>query len=199
MFETMENRNSYGLVSCLIVLIGLAGCASSPSSVSDKLDQYTGVTVTYVDVPLVFYRDNPSQAAYARNFMHVGPIQVNRNGTYRHYLWISSWSTMQVTDVSSVRDGLESIVVFADGEPLLLELSGWAPDAIGVSEPVYLSPAASSADAYYQVTVDQIRLIAESSDIRLRTGGPTPREFELWDDQNAAKQSLAEFLRLAQY
>jgi hypothetical protein len=106
---------------------------------------------------------------------------------------------MQVTDTSHARDGLESIVIFANGEPLLLELSGWAPDVIGVSEPVYLSPAVAATDAYYQVTVDQIRLIAESTDIRLRTAGPRPREFELWDEQKAAKQSLIEFLRLTQY
>jgi hypothetical protein len=57
---------------------------------------------------------------------------------------------------------------------------------------------ASAVDAYYQVTVDQIRLIAESSDIRLRTAGPQPRDFELWDKQTSAKASLAEFLRLTQ-
>jgi hypothetical protein len=69
----------------------------------------------------------------ARNFVNAGPIQVNLSGSYRYYLWVSSWSTMQVTDLVSVRDGLESIDIFADGEPLLLELSGWAPDTMGVS------------------------------------------------------------------
>ena len=105
---------------------------------------------------------------------------------------------MQVIDPSVTRDGLESIVIFADGEPLLLELSGWTPDTMGISDSVYLKPMASAADAYYQVTVDQIRLIAESSDIRLRTAGPRPRDFELWDDQASAKASLAEFLRFTQ-
>lgn len=198
MVKTLTTLRRYGLTGSLIVLIGLAGCASSRPNVIDKLDRFTGATVTYVDVPLVFYRDNPSQAAYARNYLHAAPIQVNRSGTYQYYLWVNSWSTMQVTDVARVRDGLESIVVFADGEPLLLELSGWAPDIMGVSEPVYLTPAASAADAYYQVTIDQIRLIAESVDIRLRTAGPTPHEFELWDDQSSARQSLTEFVHLAQ-
>lgn len=107
---------------------------------------------------------------------------------------------MQVTDPSVVRVGLAKVVVVvvADGEPLLLELSGWTPDTIGISEPVCLKPMASAAGAYYQVTVDQFRLIAESSDIRLRTAGPRPRDFELWDSQAAAKASLAEFLRRTQ-
>jgi len=182
----------------LCAALVLLGCAASPPSVNEKMDELTGATVTYASAPLMFYRDNASQAAYARNFINAGPIQVNRSGSYRYYLWISSWSTMQVPDLVSVRDGLESIVIFADGEPLLLELSGWAPDTMGVSEPVYLKPMASAADAYYQVTADQIRLIAESSDLRLRTAGPQPRDFELWDDQTSAKASLAEFLRLTQ-
>ena len=185
-------------VACLCVALILLGCAASPPSVNEKMDELTGVTVTYASAPLMFYRDNTSQAAYARNFVNAGPIQVNRSGSYRYYLWVSSWSTMQVPDLVSVRDGLESIVIFADGEPLLLELSGWAPDTMGLSEPIYLKPMASAADAYYQVTVDQIRLIAESSDLRLRTAGPQPRDFELWDDQTSAKASLAEFLRHTQ-
>lgn len=185
-------------VAYLCVTLVLLGCAASPPSVNEKMDELTGATVTYASAPLMFYRDNASRAAYARNFINAGPIQVNRSGSYRYYLWVSSWSTMQVTDLVSVRDGLESIVIFADGEPLLLELSGWGPDTMGLSEPIYLKPMASAADAYYQVTVDQIRLIAESSDLRLRTAGPQPRDFELWDDQTSAKASLAEFLRLTQ-
>ena len=182
----------------LCVLLGVSGCASSPPTVNERLDELTGVTVTYASTPLMFYRDNPSQAAYARNFINAGPIQINRSGSYRYFLWVSSWSTMQVTNPAVVRDGLESIVIFADGEPLLLELSGWTPDTMGIRDPVYLKPMATAADAYYQVTVDQIRLIAESTDIRLRTAGPRPRDYELWDNQLSAKASLTEFLRLAQ-
>jgi len=101
---------------------------------------------------------------------------------------------MQTADLSEHRDGFESIILFADGEALLLELSGWTPEAIGTSEPVYLKPVASAADAYYRVTADQIRLIAESRDIRLRTTGSSPKDFELWDDQKSARNDLTEFL-----
>ena len=176
-----------------IVLI-LSGCASDPPTVGEKLDWHTGVTVSYVNTPLVLYRETPAQAAYARDYAQVGPIQVNRSGSYQYFLWVGSWATMQTTDILEHRDGFESIVIFADGEPLVLELSGWTPDAIGASESTYLKPVASSTDAYYQVTVDQIRLIAEARDLRLRTGGSYPREFELWDEQTAARNDLAEFL-----
>jgi hypothetical protein len=178
-------------------MAGVIGCASTTVPVHERLDRTTGVTVTFVETPLVLFRENSALAAYARSYVHVGPIQINRGGTYRYYLWVGSWATMQRTDIFEHRDGFESIVIFADGEPLSLELSGWTPNAIGTSEPTYLKPVATSTDAYYQVTVDQIRMIAEATDIRLQTSGSFPREFGLWDDQRSAKDGLAEFLLLA--
>jgi hypothetical protein len=179
----------------IIAILTLLGCASSPTlAVSEKLDPNTGVTVTFSRTPMVLYRDTPSQAAYARNYLHLGPIQVNRAGTYRYYLCVGIWNTMQVADISEHRDGFESIIVFADGEPLTLELVGWTPKSIGTSEPTYVKPVASTADAYYEVTADQIRLIAHATDIRVQATGTSPKEFQLWDEQVSARNSLAEFL-----
>lgn len=106
---------------------------------------------------------------------------------------------MQTASLAEHRDGFESIVLYADGEPLSLELSGWTPEAIGASEPVYIKPVASTADAYYRVTADQIRLIASARVIRLRTTGSSPKEFELWDEQNSARNDLTEFLSRAYF
>jgi len=190
---TMSHRKTIGLFVSTFLILALVGCASPPT-ISEKLDPNTGVTVTFSRTPLVLYRDNPSRAAFARNYVHLGPIQVNRTGSYRYYLWLGIWNTMQVADISEHRDGFESIIVFADGEPLTLELAGWTPESIGASEPTYVKPVASTADAYYEVTADQIRLIADAADIRVQATGTSPREFQLWDEQTAARHSLAEFL-----
>jgi hypothetical protein len=193
MRKTTRHRRVTGGLAGLTACLLLINCASSPT-ISEKLDPVTGITVTFATTPLVLYRDNPSQAAYARNYVHLGPIQVNRSGSYRYYLWVGAWNTMQVADIPEHRDGFESIIVFADGEPLALELKGWTPESIGASEPTYLKPVASTADAYYEVTADQIRLIAGARDIRVRATGTAPREFQLWDQQNSARNSLTEFL-----
>lgn len=182
---------------CIVAVLALAACSTSSRLVNEFLDQRTGVTVTSNKTPLLLYRQNPSRAAYARNYVHIGPIEVNRTGTYKYYLWIGVWNTMQTADSAPQRDGFDSIAVFADGEPLLLEIAGWTPEAIGTSRPVYQKPVASAADAYYQVTVDQIRLIAEASEIRLRTTGTSPIEYHLWDSQRAAHKSLDAFLQSA--
>jgi hypothetical protein len=135
MFSLVIRHSLIILAGSLTMLNGLAGCASSSPTASDKLDQFTGATVTYVDVPLVFYRNNPSQAAYARNFVHAGPIQVNRSGTYKYYIWLASWNTMQVTDASYIRDRLESIVILAKCVTQFVVFIGGGPDDICVIEP----------------------------------------------------------------
>ena len=190
-----SNRSSVFSFTRLLAVLVLAGCAASGPAIRSKLDPATGVTVTYSSVPLIMYREDPAQAAFARNYVHVGPIQVNRSGDYQYFLWLGVWNNMETLDSASHRDGLDTIAIFADGEPLVLEISGWTPDAIGTSEPVYLKPVAASTDAYYRVTADQIRLIAEATEIRLRTSGRSPREFQPWDGQLAARSEMREFLR----
>lgn len=193
----MSQQIYYKIVIALIAALIIAGCASSGPALREKLDPLTGVTVTYTNTPLIMYRDNSGRAAYAKNYIHLGPIQVNRGGTYQHYLWLTAWNTIDSPTPAENQDDLDSIVIFADGEPLLLDLAGRTPEAIGTSEPVYLKPVASAADAYYRVTADQIRLIVEARDLRLRTTGGRSREFGLWDDQRAARSDLREFLNRA--
>ena len=173
----------------------IAGCASSSPPVREKLDSGTGVTITFSPMPIIFYRDTPAYAANARNFISFGPMQLNRSGSYRYFIWLGIWSTNQTAAENDTHDEFDSIILFVDGEPLALDVSGWTPDAIGASEPVYLQPVASAIDAYYQVTLDQIRLIAEADSISLQTTGFTSRSFELWDKQSQALQGFRNFVR----
>lgn len=154
----------------------------------------TGVTVTHATAPIVLYRDNSSYAAHARDYVYLGPVEINRMGDYSYYLWLGIWSTISDAERSYQRDGFESITLYADGEPLQLELVGWTLESIGVSEPVYVKPVASAADAYYRVTIDQIRLIADAREIELHAGTAPPRVYLMWDRQGSAHASLREFL-----
>jgi hypothetical protein len=181
------------------ILLTLVACASQPGAIQNKLDPTTAVTITYSRTPMVFYRDDSGKAAFARNYLHLGPLEVNRTGSFHYYLWLGIWNTMQNAESGEARNGFESIVIYADGEPLALELAGWTPAAIGATEPVYVRPVASAADAYYEVTVDHLRLIAASEDVRVQSTGPGARTYELWDKQKSARKSLDEFLRNSVY
>ena len=177
----------------LAAVLLICACGSSGKLVIDSLDPETAVTLTRSGVPLILYRDNSGYAAHARDFVYVGPLRVNRMGDYRYYLWLGIWSAIGGMDPTAQRDGFESVVLFADGEPLRLDIEGWTPSVIGASESPYPKPVATAADAYYRVTLDQIRLISEARDIRLSAGSP-PGSYEPWDDQSHAMSALQAFV-----
>ena len=182
------------LAALIILALPAAGCISTSVLVEEKLDMGTGVTVTHATAPIVLYRDNSAYAAHARDYVYLGPVEINQMGEYSYFLWLGIWSTISDADRSYERDGFESITLFADGEPLQLELVGWTLESIGVSEPVYVKPVASAADAYYRVTIDQIRLIANARDIELHAGTAPVKVYLMWDRQGSAHASMREFV-----
>lgn len=196
-----RNPNSARLLAGTLatVVMVVSACSTSPGLVRQKLDPLTSVTISFNRVPMVFYRDDSGRAAYARDYVHLAPLEVNRGGSYRYFLWLGIWNTNQESRSEQSRNGFESVVIYADGEPLPLEISGWTAEAIGASESVYLKPVASATDAYFEVTADQIRVIAEARDLRLQSTGPRRESYEPWDDQISAKASLAEFLNASIY
>jgi len=179
----------------LAYAIILGACSSNRPDIKEQLDSNTGVTVSYADVPFVFYRDRSGIAAFSRNFVNMGHIKINRMGEHRYFLWFGIWSTDQDPDIVQNRDGFETVYLFVDGEPFELDLVGWTVASIGASEPIYSKPVSTSADAFYPINVDQARLIAQASALRLRTSGARPKSYELWDNQVSAKRSLESFLR----
>jgi hypothetical protein len=183
------------ILSTFALTVLLAACGSSGQFVRQTLDPVTGVTVVRSTAPVILYSDNSAYAAHARDYVYLGPVEVNRMGTHSYYLWLGIWSTIRSENRwSDQRDGFESVTLFVDGQPLTLELEGWTLDSIGVSEPVYVKPVASAADAYYRVTVDQIRLIADAQDIELHTGGPQAAHYHPWRSNDAGSAAMRTFV-----
>ena len=183
------------ILSTFALTVLLAACGSSGQFVRQTLDPVTGVTVVRSTAPVILYSDNSAYAAHARDYVYLGPVEVNRMGTHSYYLWLGIWSTIRSENRwSDQRDGFESVTLFVDGQPLTLELEGWTLDSIGVSEPVYVKPVASAADAYYRVTVDQIRLIADAQDIELRTGGRQAAHYHPWRSNDTGSAAMRTFV-----
>lgn len=184
---------TYAIKVALLSAI-LIGCAHSPPPVGQKLDPQTSVTITYSPVPILLYRDDPVHAAHARNFVSLAPLEVDRSGDYKYFLWLAIWNTNHSVGELDGRDGFESLILYADGEPLELDVAGWSPSTIGASEPVFSQPVASAIDAYYEVTADQLRFIADASQLSLRTTGFETQSFELWDQQTIARDRFKRFV-----
>lgn len=173
----------------------LAACGGSKPLVQNDLDPRTGATVTHTSKPVIFYRDRSAYASHARDYVYVGPIEVNNMGQRRYFLWLGVWSTIKNSGRAAVQDDFETVVVFADGEPLDLQVVGWSPATIGVSESVYVKPVALAVDAYYGVTIDQIRVIAEARDLEIRTGPSAGDHYRAWESSESATDSLRAFVQ----
>ncbi len=180
----------------VLVLTGLvSACSTMEATPNEWLDPVTGVSVGRAQSPLRFYRDNSGRAAYARDFVYLGPFWVNTMGDYRYYVWVSAWSTHAANvDVIKRRDSLESITLVADGEPMSLDIAGWTYDGLGASSPVYPKPVATAVDAFYRVTLDQIRILSEASEIRILLAVGNKYEYELWSDERDGRRSLRRFV-----
>jgi len=189
--RTTGNRIYHGVLMTLL----LAACGGSQPLVEDNLDRQTGVTVTRSTKPLILYRDRSAISAHARDYVYVGPVETNNMGRRRYFLWLGVWSTSENADRASELNEFESIVIYADGEPLGLNVTGWNPAAIGVSDTVYVKPVASATDAFYAVTIDQIRMIAEAKDVELRTGPTSRGHYLLWEASAAAAAGLRAFVQ----
>jgi hypothetical protein len=183
---------------CTVVLLIaaslVAACASDPPTIRESLDERTGVTFRRLDKPLILFSDNSALAAHARDYVYIGPVSINRMGRYNYYLWMGIWSTVASADPGGVHDSFESVVLYVDGEPLPLEAAGWTPDALGLSGSAYVRPVASATDAYYPVTLDQIRMLANADDIVLRTSGFEGRSYQPWDRQQSTLAALRLFV-----
>jgi len=177
-----------------IILLSVAGCAGPDSLALERMDPLTGVTVTSAPAPMVMYRNLSGQSAFGREYVYVGPVQVNKMGRRDHFLWLGIWRTSDASDPAQTINDFQTIVIYADGEPLSLEATGWTPGAVGLSESAYVKPVASAVDGYYAVTIDQMRLIAESSDLELRAGSMRPQRYVPWDSVHEASQTMVTFL-----
>ena len=189
------SRKIHHYIFFLVTLAFLSACAGSGPLVTDQLDPLTGVTVTRAVKPVVLYRDRSAQSAFGRDYVYLGPLEINNMGERRYYLWLGIWSTSDSVDRSATLDKFESVVIYADGEPLSLQLAGTTLGSIGVSEPVYVKPTASATDAFYAVTIDQIRVVAESRDLELRVGSFKPAQYIPWDTAETGTAGFREFVR----
>ena len=179
--------------SIAIVALLTSACASSPDLVLSKLDPKTSVTISYNQSPLVFIRTLSVNSANAKEHVYLGPVEVNRSGDYRYYIWLASWGMTDSVQVDRRHDRFESIDIIADGKQVTLKMSSGSTRAIGASEPVYRKPVGWATEVYYDVTLDQLRMIAEASDLRMQYSS-TRETFELWDDRLASKAGLVAFL-----
>jgi hypothetical protein len=191
----MTKNSHFPILIAIVVLAIGSACTTVQPAVIEKLDELTSVTVTYCRTPLIMSPDTPLDRDARRDFVQIGAIEVNRMGTLKYYLWLGISEVNQFSATDAHPEGFASIVLSGGEKRFELDIKGWSPGTIGTSTPVYQKLFPDSADAYYQVTLDQIQLLVDSNSLLLRTTGSTAKEFVSWYDQTTFESDIAEFLR----
>lgn len=163
----------------------LSACTSAPQ-VEDRFVQNTGATWRVAGQPMVFERTEARFSRSARDYTYVGPVAVNRRGTYDYFLWIGIGSTLDRGFLAPEATAPESLLVFVGEEPFELPLADWDARIPGLTGQIpYDPPVTVQWHMAARVTLDQIALISERGidHLLLHTPDGSSRDFFEWGEQ----------------
>lgn len=169
----------------------LSACGTQQSlEIASRLDTQTGVTYVTLEDALGFASSQPQLATSARDYVYVGPVEINRMGSREYFLWVGVATTIDRDLAGAVLPNTTAISFVLDGEPMLLPLQAWS--AVGRSAVPYLPPAPVLEDLGVAVSVDQISRIARAQqlELRLHSEGGKVRRFKTWDGKPSDWQSF---------
>ena len=177
----------------LLVLLIITGCAgrSGNDEIYQYLDEATGVTVTSLAAPLTFFKDEPMLAANARDYVYIGPAELNRTGKRDIVLWMNFCSTID----RGRRSGPyrpDRVILMLDGKPMELAQTN---DRIDIKEWSYITPVIGGSTIIYHVTRGQLHLLANAGDVQVlaENDGDT-RKYARWGSADHGFRRFASYL-----
>ena len=181
-------------VILISVCVLTSACSAGQPAVVQKLDEQSAVTVTYGETPMVMSLDEPYGQSDERRYVQIGSFEINRMGSRSYYLWLGISGLDENVAASGSASAFESVELLLDNQSIDLDVTGWSHGAVGIGEPVYKKLYATSIEAYYLITLEQIQLLANSANPKLRTSGSESIEYVPWYQQASFKKDLDEFL-----
>ena len=172
-----------GSICCWLAVATATGCAqlSRPAPLGEYLDESTGTTVVHMATPAVYYREVPTLAAHARDYISLAPLELSQGGRRERFLWTWRWST-----IDRGVPALESsphMVLFVDDEPMELEPAG--PRSL--ARWPYEAPVNGGERALFYLTRNQVERLGAARQIRVYVAGG---EYLPW---RAGDPDLSEF------
>lgn len=139
-------------------IVVLSGCAAT-QSVEPRFDDSTGVTWTTLTEPVALAHTNRQLSTASRDYLYVGPIEMNERGTREDFLWFGLATTVPDVFSADLASMPESLVLEVDGLTFELPVVEW-------DEPLpYETPATVTQSIAARVSLDQIGLIAGAENV----------------------------------
>ena len=166
--------------------IWFLGCASTPNAPREYLDEQTAATITVVNEPWIFTREQ-SAANQQRDYLHLYAIDVNRMGTHRQY-----FAALQ--SAPDRADAAPILELSAGEQTVKLHAVAEEPRELGIAQPVAESYTLTAAWWYYPVDKQALASWAKAGDLQARLIGADGRiAYVLWRD---GREGLSELTAL---
>jgi hypothetical protein len=175
-------RSAFQASGALLVL--LAGCQSN-GGVREKLDARTGLTWASDRAPIVYARTEARYSRSARDYVYLGPVEINRQGTRDYYLWVGVATTLDRGYLAPAISLPEALYIELDGEVIEFPLQPWGSlTPLPADEPVYSTPVDVEAELGARVSSSQITRLAVELPRTMRISVPDSptREYQRWDE-----------------
>lgn len=189
-----DSANRQRTTIAIAGLLVLAGCASG-GGLLERLDRDSGLTIVTVPAAAVFARTRGQLSRSARDYLYLGPVEVNERGLREHYWWVGLASTIDRGYLEAETPVPDLLIIDVDGVPIEFELISWDERVPGLAGRRIYDPVVRPArELAARVTLDQIALVASAGIDRVRVatdGGPTDDYF-VWDE-DSARPAFASF------
>lgn len=144
-----------------IMLVTIGGCAGERERLTAATESVEyGISPVGGTAPLWLSAGRPGLSAAGRDFLFVGPMSVNRNGSSERYLWFGLSTTIDRDLTGAPPLVTESVILVVDGTPMNFDLVEW--DA-GPSASAYVLPVDGFASYAARVTASQLRQVAQAT------------------------------------
>ena len=176
-----------------LALLALAGCASlRPVTPRELLDERNGDMLWVASTPLVFARDRSDVAAFARDYVTLVGVEVDRAGHYEDYLLAYRWSTVDPRMLPRPEAKSSTLRILAEGRRLELTALESQPETLAGRSELGAPAVTQYVTRVFRVDGETLRFLATSRKLSVQLPQePLDTPFALWKDGRAALRELA--------
>jgi hypothetical protein len=180
----------------LLVLTGLASCASRPPQASQEIfDESDASTLLVTAKPIVFARERSDLAAYARDYATLVAVEIDISGDYSDYLLVYRWSTVDRRMLPPPDPAGGALRIVADGRVFNFNPIDKLPVNFAQRRELHIPKHDDVVPRGYKVDAETLHFIATSQELSLRMPQePFDTPFKLFED---GRRALLEFLKPA--
>ncbi len=179
------NFSSSSILCATLLMILLGGCESAGGLASgSRFDRQSALSYSAADNALAFARTDGRYSLSSRDYLYIGPVEINEQGTREYFLWVGVGTTLDRGFTAPLSPTPSSIYMLIDGEPIQFVLHPWRNLVPALtSDAFYSTPVTISEALGARLTHDQIELIASAapSSIRVNYEDRRSSTFVAWD------------------